>query len=225
MNYSLEYFVNKLSKREPFAVSRFNDGEMGVILGTHSVVSRGDQRASSRLKIKLLEAMTYRHHDYFVGMPDKKFKEAYKNAEMIVGDYENITSSVVFHDDNWINALRGITGNADKFDSVAWVGSSKHKIEKLPFNVDKHIVTLHRDSFKEYNKIRNEKIPAGSLVLISCGPLGRILAKEWFELDDSLTILEIGSVFDPITQNVWRPYQKKQRGGTDRLFEYWRQNR
>jgi hypothetical protein len=65
----------------------------------------------------------------------------------------------------------------------------------------------------------------GSLVFVSCGPLGRILTKEWFEWDRSLTILEVGSVFDPMTQNVWRQYQKRQRGEMTRLLEYWKQNR
>jgi hypothetical protein len=225
MSYNLDYFVDKLSKKEPFAINRFNDGEMGVILNTHGVVSRGDQKSSTYLKLKLLEAVTYRHYNYFVGMPDRKFKSAYDNAKMIVGDYKNITSSVIFHDDNWTDALRGIVKNADKFDNIVWVGSRKHDTGRLPFRIDRHITTRHKDSFKEYGKIRSHQIEPGSLVFVSCGPLGRILTKEWFEWDRSLTILEVGSVFDPMTQNVWRPYQKRQRGEMTRLLEYWKQNR
>lgn len=221
MNYSLDYFLEKLRSREPFAVSRFNDGEMGVILGTHGIVSRGDQKSSTHLKIKLLEAMTYRHHNYFVGMPDKKYGDAYKNAEMIVGDYENLTSSVVFHDKNWIKAMDGLVENASNYDNILWVGSNKHDVSKLPFKVSKHIKTKNKDSFDDYNKLRDLYIHPNSLVFVSCGPLGRVLTKEWFERDHSLTILEVGSVFDPVIQNIWRPYQKRQRDKALSVIERW----
>jgi hypothetical protein len=225
MNYKLEHFVDKLNRKESFALNRFNDGEMGVILGTHSVVSRGDQKSSILLKLKLLEAITYRCDDYYIGLPDKKFEEAFNNAEMIIGDYDNLTSSVVLHDDNWTDALRGIVNNADKFNNIIWVGSEKHEVDKLPFKVNRHIKTKHQNSFDDYYSIRKERIDPGSLVLVSCGPLGRVLVKEWFDRDDSLTIIEAGSIFDPITQGVWRSYQKRQRGEMSRLFNHWEQNR
>jgi len=45
-------------------------------------------------------------------------------------------------------------------------------------------------------------------VILSLGPLERILAKEWFELKDDVTYLGLGSMFDPWTRGVSHSYHK-----------------
>ena len=43
----------------------------------------------------------------------------------------------------------------------------------------------------------------GAVVMITCGPMSRVLAKDWFSERPDLTVLDIGSTWDPYTRDVW----------------------
>ena len=224
MRCSLDFFLNKLKSGDSFSVARFNDGEMGCIMEEKDVISRGDQKSSSYLRIKLVEALTYRDDEYYVGLPDDKFDKAKKVALDMLGGYENVTSSVIFHDKNWLKFLRNITDVVGGYDEIAWIGGDNHDTLSLPFHVDYNIMVNSQNGFDDYNKVKDVKFPRGTLVFLSCGPLGRVLAKELFVNNKDCTFLEIGSVFDPIVQNKWRRYQLKRKKEALKIFDEWRQN-
>jgi len=210
-----------MKKGQYFAVARFNDGEMAAIDHSLDYVSRGDQKVTEKLGDKLGEALTHRQDGYYVGLPDPKFASARDKALGLLADYDNLTSSVVFHDDNWIRSFREIPIYSANFNPIVWVGGYHHNLSNLPFFVDTSISVSQKNSMDDYWRTKDFVPPEGSLVLLSCGPLGRVLAKEWFEKQPKCTILEVGSVFDPVTQDVWRRYQQKRRRDAERVIEEW----
>ncbi len=205
----IEHFLWLLRNNMPFAISRFNDGEISAIRQDRAVVSRGDQNVDDRLSKKLWEALTHRQLRYYVGLPDEKFKEAREFAEKAIGDYGYITSAVVFHDDQWVKFLSNIEHITSYFDSIVWVGPKHHRVDNLPFKVTYHLPVSLKNAFGDYDRVKGFEVPEQSLVLLSCGPLGRVLSKEWFESHPGSTFMEIGSALDPFVQGIRRPYQKK----------------
>jgi len=205
----LDYFLYLLDNKTPFCVVRFNDGELGAITKTMHMVSRGDQDVTDALSKKLKEAMLHRQENYYVGMPDSKFKKHAEIADKLVGDYENVTSSVIFHDNNWIKAITELPKYTNQFERVVWVGSEQHDVSKLPFKVTEFVPVNHKNAFDSYNRLREMTPLKNTLVFLSCGPLGRVIGKDWFEAEPECTVLEVGSIYDPWVQNVKRRYQKK----------------
>ena len=61
------------------------------------------------------------------------------------------------------------------------------------------------NAWELYDKIKDgySQFDEGDVVAFSCGPLSRILIKEWFEKRPDVTFVGVGSVFDPFTRNVW----------------------
>ena len=51
---------------------------------------------------------------------------------------------------------------------------------------------------KDYYTIFNKD----SIVVLSCGPMAEVLAKEWFQRRPDVTFLDMGSTFDPFTRGV-----------------------
>ncbi|HKK96121.1 MAG TPA: hypothetical protein VJ916_07420 [Anaerovoracaceae bacterium] len=206
---NLDYFLNLLDNKVNFAVARFNDGELGAITKTMATISRGDQEVTDELSVKLKEAIQHRQENYYVGVPDTKYKKFSEIASGLIGDYQNITSSVIFHDNNWVKAITEIPQRTKKFKNVVWVGSSSHKINNLPFKVTEFVPVNHKNAFNSYSRLKDLTPLRNTIIFHACGSLGRILTKEWFEREPECTILEVGSIFDPYVQNIKRRYQKK----------------
>jgi len=206
----LKYFCKLLNTKTPFAIARFNDGEMGAILKNMTIISRGDQPINNELSKKLKKALTHKQHNYFVGLPHKqKYPKYYHIAKNMVGDYKYLTSSVIFHVDNWIPAIKQITKHAQSFNPITWVGNENHNLSNIPINITTHIKVNAQNAWDSYIKVRDYEPKDKELILISAGPLGRVLTKEWFQRNPRCFILEIGSIFDPWTRNVQHQYQMK----------------
>ena len=68
----------------------------------------------------------------------------------------------------------------------------------FPIEIGKNCTIGHKAMLHGYE----EKIESGAVVFISCGPLARVLVKEWFQKRPDVTFIDIGSTFDPFTRNV-----------------------
>ena len=76
-------------------------------------------------------------------------------------------------------------------------------MKKYELDIENKIVVPPKNAFSVYETIKHEidNIKENSIVLLLCGPLGRILAQEWFDKKDNVTYLCIGSYFDSILEN------------------------
>ena len=203
--------INNLKNKEPFALGRFNDGEMLGIWQAGQVVARGDQLVSVELRDKLTQALVHMQHQYWVGLPCSKcFPEHSNLAKSLVHpQYPYQTHAVVFTNRNWKKFVDEFPNHIND-RNVYWVGGDDQDVTKLPFTVTEQYKVPKRDAWSEYENTLSlvDGFAQDSIVLVTCGPMARVLVKEWYEKRPDLTIIDIGSTFDPFTRNVWHNCHK-----------------
>lgn len=208
----IEKLEELFTTNTPFAFSRFNDGEVGGILSTNFVASRGAQKVTRDLQLKLIEAIKFKQKDYWVGIPCSVCYPAYnKVANELVGEYEYKTLAVDLINKNY-NLTRDIFKRTLRGKEVYWVGGEDQIVDKVKeeynFNLVKQFKLPNTNCFEYYDSVLEEvnNFKDGSIVILSLGPLERILVKEWFERNSKITFLGLGSFFDPMTRNVTHGY-------------------
>tara|TARA_B100000927_G_scaffold288624_1_gene283542 strand:- start:22 stop:705 length:684 start_codon:yes stop_codon:yes gene_type:complete len=200
----LSWIFTRFDAHIPFAFSRFNDGEMGGISKEGFVAARGDQVVTRELRESLIDAIQHKQTNYFVGVPCSQcFPEYHELAMRKVPDQSNVKCAVVMTNRNWKNFVDNI-GTAMKGKKVYWVSGDDQDVSKLPFEVYDTKFIPNRDSWAHKAMLHGyeEEIESGAVVFISCGPLARVLVKEWFQKRPDVTFIDIGSTFDPYTRNV-----------------------
>ena len=203
--------IEKLETKTPFALGRFNDGEMLGIWQAGQVVARGDQMVSMELRDKLTDALKHNQNDYWVGLPCSKCFPQHSNLAKTLVDprYPFQTHAVVFTNRHWKNFIE-VFPTLINDRKVYWVGGEDQTMEWLPFDVTTQYLVPKQDAWSSYSEAKEfiKDFDEGSIVLITCGPMSRVLTKEWYEKRPDLTIIDIGSTFDPFTRNVWHNCHK-----------------
>jgi len=205
----VDEILDKLDGGVPVSLARFNDGEMSGIMspaGTKTV-ARGDQKVGMDLKYRLLAALSHKQKNYYKGIPCPVCYPRFHNeAKMLSNpDYKYLTYAVVNTNRNW-EYFRDRLGPAIGDKRVIWVSGEDQNVDVLKnfdINVSHHIKLPLKNAFGKYYEIKNDQFDGGEVVLLSCGPLGRVLVWNWFSENPDTSFLEIGSTFDPYTRNVW----------------------
>lgn len=202
---------NLLENNKPFAFARFNDGEIGGLLNKDFIASRGAQIISLNLKNKLLEALTFKSYNYWVGIPCPVcYPEMHSFANNLLGDYEFKTLAVELINRNYSKFIIEIVPLL-KTRNIHWVGGTDQNLKLLlleGFNIISHTKVPTHNAFSAYEQIRGLYVQfnTNDVVIISAGPLERVLVYEWFKIRPDLTILGLGSTLDPWTRGVWHRY-------------------
>lgn len=211
---SYKFVIDNLKHEIPFAYARFNDGEMMGIIQQGSVVARGDQIINQTLHLALRDAITHKQKNYYIGIPCKTCYPQYNHvANHIIGDYEFKVSAVALTNRNWARFISEVSevmvGKNVRFISGRDQDLTFMK-EHLNFNIIDHITLNAKNSWASVDEILDYsyKIKDGDIVFISLGPTARVLVKEWFKAKPKVTFIDIGSVFDPFTRNVWHNCHK-----------------
>lgn len=202
--------LENLKNGIPQALSRYNDGELQGIVQTGCTVARGDQVVPQDLSDALREAIAYEQKNYWVGIPCAycATKKWYKHAiKLVRPDYEYITCAVVTTNRNWklvVEELPKVLNNK----VVHWVSGGDQNLERLQektgITTRTHLVVPSKNAWSVYDKLKDAGQSFKSdIVILSCGPLSRVLARQWFEQNPEGTFLDVGSCFDPFTRNVW----------------------
>ena len=201
-------FIDMLNCKMPFSLARFNDGEMNAIKKPECIVARGDQRSSKKLSEHLSMALRHEQHNYWKGVPCSLcWGELHKlSMTMVDGEYPFLTNAVVTTNRNW-NIFKDGFCNAvlNNVSNVIWISGGDQKLDKLGFPVSIHITMPTVNSYSMFDKVNAQIdiLQPGDIVVLSCGPLSRIIAYEWWKKRQDCTILDVGSAFDPFTRNVW----------------------
>lgn len=199
---------DKLENKEPFALTRFNDGEMnGIIKPSNTyTAARGDQFINKDLKDKLKEAFLFSEPNYYKGIPCSKcFPDLNREASNLIGDYPYKTYAVVQTNRN-LQFVVNTLGLLLEDRRVIWVGGEDQDINKLFFVGIKPIGKLKvktTNAWENFDELKDIKFRANDVIFLSCGPLAEVLIYEWFKNNPWTTFFDIGSVFDPLTRNVW----------------------
>jgi hypothetical protein len=197
-----------LKLNKPFALTRFNDGEMRGIISPKNTytAARGDQFINEELQGKLREALFHKQQNYWKGIPCQRcFPDLYDYAESLIGNYEYKTYAVIQTNRNLQTVVSEI-GKLVKGHRIIWVSGEDQEINHLNYvgiDVNGFIPVPTQDAWRMYGKIKNLKFKQGDIVFLSCGPLAEVLIYEWFKNNPNVTFIDIGSVFDPLTRNVW----------------------
>jgi hypothetical protein len=198
--------IEMLKDKTPFCLVRFNDGEMKGIMNPGCTVARGDQKVNSDLASALEDALSYESHNYWIGLPCQNcWPSCREKADQIVSvDYPYKTLAVVLCNDNWLRSKDEIIPAID--GRPLWVisGDDQNWNEIASDCSFKQFKISRRNSWANKDAVMGlwKEAPANSVVMISCGPLSRVLAYDWWKNRQDCTIIDIGSTFDPFTRNV-----------------------
>lgn len=171
-------------------------------MGSNNSISRGDQNYSAELRNKLILSLIFQKKNYFVGIPcslcykiQRIFCELLrlKNVPATVFHHTKLT-----HLNSFLDSLKN--------KKLYWVVSESKNLDAMKeydLDIENKIIVPSKNAFSVYETIKEEveNIEENSIVLLLCGPLGRILAQEWFNKKDNVTYLCIGSYFDSILEN------------------------
>lgn len=191
----------------PFCFSKMNDGEMSSILKIDTPISRGYQSPNPGLSEKLKQALQYKAHNYFVGMPCKFcYSGHHRMAMMLAGDEKYNENAFypanILINSNYIktkNLLEEVLPNKN----VSIVINENANIDRLPFTPKLVVKVPESNSWDVFDKVKtiNRLFNDGDVVLLLCGPLGRVLCYEWYKANNKITLLELGSFYDNLTMN------------------------
>ncbi|HUV84595.1 MAG TPA: hypothetical protein VMV86_02750 [Methanosarcinales archaeon] len=207
----INQILYNLKNNIPQALIRINDGEAQGILEPGCTVARGDQYVPQDLSDALREALQHEQENYWVGLPcDKCATSKWYNRikDLVRPDYEYLTKAVVTTNRNWKLVIEEFPKVLEG-RRVHWVSGQDQNLsnlrEKTGIKVATHIQTPLKNSWSLYKQVSQwgKDFQKGSVVILSSGPLSRVLAKEWFQQNPEVTFLDVGSVFDPFTRNVW----------------------
>lgn len=198
----------------PQALSRFNDGEIGIIMDHNFIAARGDQKGSVELQAALRDAILHEQENYWKGYPCpicmvRQWKYCV-DSRLYNPEYPYNTYAVVNTNRNWEFFYKGLY-DALEGKKVVWVSGNDQNINVLPFDIIKHIVVRSKNSWVNYYQILDDClkiVKPGYFFIVSCGPMARVLVKDLFDTRSDATYLDLGSTYDPFTRDVWHKCHK-----------------
>jgi hypothetical protein len=218
--YRNQELYQKLFIKEPFCFLKINDGECNALQGRGNTLSRGDEISTDKMCTELRKVVSHQAPNFFVGHPcpicDSKNFQIYKTHATIAKDPY---LSNLFINSNFEESYQVFKKTFRNWSTVVIVLNSEisaqnrqlllKELQLTENQVDFKYVSAKNcfdESFTKYNDY-GDFVPYESLCLFLCGPLGRVLAKSWFQTNNSLTCLELGSFFDPILRKKSYLYQ------------------
>lgn len=203
--------LEKIKKGIPVALSRFNDGECGIILNSDFVAARGDQKGTVELQAALIDAIKHEQKNYYKGYPCPVCMSRIREDIVINGYYTEKypynTLAVVNTNRNLTYFKSSLIKNLHK-KHIVWVSGKDQDLSFLNGSnifLVKHIKVKRKNSWARYEDVYQEceniNRP-GYVFLFSLGPTSRVLVKNLFEVYPDSTFIDIGSTFDPETRNV-----------------------
>ena len=207
----------ELTRRQtPWAFARFNDGEMSLIMRTQSTASRGHQQASDSLRGSLMKAMLFSLPRYFVGVPSTRYGRMRKKAlEMLGDDHPRMVESWALTHNwrDWSERFPDAVGGRP----VIWIVGEGTFIGHEPpidFSVQRVITVPANNAWEWWKREGNydfnlSALFPGTVVLLSCGPLARVLTANGFASRPDCTFIDVGTLYDPWTKNIRRKYHRR----------------
>ena len=218
---TMRKFLGFLETGEGFTFAHFNDGELNFIkkylADDHKKTWNGriQDQYDIPLAERLLDSIKYQQKNYFIGVSCSTCAAPRRKvADELMGDYEGKVGAMVFHHNLFylpkiISQMRNremfyVMNDYQKLDLLENLGvtvKEENKI-KIPF-VNSH---------KEYDNLKDRKFPEGAFVILMCGMLAKVLIRNWYELNPSVTFIALGSTMDDFIQlsnTNYRPYPRK----------------
>lgn len=211
---TVDHFLEMTTAGIPWAFARFDDGEMGLIMQTNSEASRGHQRASKGLRQALVDALRADLDRYYVGLPNPRYvKERKRALRMLPRDHPRLVESpsITHHWRKWIVKFP----IAAEGRTIVWiVGEAMVAgLVNLPLPSHRIISVPMKNAWEFWRRLAPDQVPKSlwpeSIVLLSCGPLARVLAAQFFKSRPDCTFIDVGTIYDPWTRGLKRKFHRK----------------
>jgi len=200
----LHLLFQRLIARIPFSYVHFNDGEIDAMMHSTGQTDRGMQTLSKQLQQVMLQAFQREGSGLVFGIPcPTEFK---RQSEFAVRTLHNSsverTLATVFINGNYQDSkTEYLRRNPDR--NVHLVASDASNVIAFQEQTGLELKTItyvpSKNAFPTaYESLihKTEHQLPGDIVILCAGPLGRILAVEWFLQRPETTYLEMGSYFD-----------------------------
>ena len=216
MDELLDDFLERLDEGEPFAISRWGDGEYRLLemipmdrtpnqVASTNVWSFDPTNENERVAAKrITDSLSFEAKGLYWGVPCLSCSVCNVSGEKHHQMYENKSNLIyatLFVNANHEEVQRTLPQILKK-KNVVFVGNANANVERLPFRVSKHFKVgsnawLHDceiiQDLKEYISNFEGK---GLVFLFACGPLSNYLITEIWKENQEHFLLDIGSAFD-----------------------------
>jgi hypothetical protein len=206
----LNFVLEKIRSKEPFAFARYADGELAVIENRHITGCDGwtitDQ--DSHFGQELLDSLKHTESNYFYGIScpccDFPAYEHYK--KLVQFPSSRVTFSNLFVNSNWKIAYDFFINYSDKI----FICNENIKLNVPFYKVPADVLTAYRND-REGLKRQYESIAEkhqSTLFCISAGPLAELIIHWMYLKNPNNQYIDTGSCLDPYIHNtITRPYQ------------------
>lgn len=199
----MNIILDRIAKGEHISISRYNDGELGAILGHLTKTSRQQQPVTPDLVQKLNYGLDYRADGYFIGIPCPAcFPVYYNYIRKRLDGYDNqilAVSTTNNHYKLFKTELLKLLRDKD----VAVLADRRFT---LPLNYAKFYLYDGNNDAKNTEKVLLE-IGKHEYYILTLGAASRYLAAKMHE--KGMNALDLGSIFEPekcgkmIRAHVW----------------------
>ena len=217
MEDELDFFFDKIMDSEPFALSRWGDGEYRLVNSIpldrnaeENHVWNFDPSDEYQIECAKLitDSLTYEDEGFYWGItcPDCEVCNVsgwghynlYKNKE-------NLTYASIFVNANH-EEVQTTLPTLLRNKTVAFVGNQNAKLTGLPFLVDRHFIVGNNawindlgilEDLKGYiRNLASDESDKPIVFLFACGPLSNYLITEIWKENKNHFLLDIGSCYD-----------------------------
>ncbi len=205
----IKKFIDHLQKKEAFAFAHFNDGELTFIKkhldqDTRATwYGRGQQSYDDVLGNRLMMSIQENRKNYYVGIPCSTcWPEHRKLADELTKDVERTIPAMIFHHNlSFVPAIVNLLRDREVF----FIGNENQDysiLGELGMNIKESNRTNvpFVNSYVLYEQMKDRRFPEGSVVLLTCGMLAKILIPTWFANNPTVTFLALGSSLDDLIQ-------------------------
>jgi len=206
--------LEKLNQDEQVSVARFNDGEVGALVGDLRRTFKGEQSVDNTLISGLKRALDYRSKSYYIGYPCPECYPTYHNyVKQKIGNYERQILATFATNHNYKNFLEELEG-------VIWGEWVLVSDKDVNFGgPHKYVSCPSENAMSQAEKIIEDVLRfEEKIVILTCGAASRYIASELDQMGRSA--LDFGSIFDPhkgklrkngkaINTHVWEGFTNK----------------
>ena len=187
----MNIILHRISTGQRISLARFNDGEVGAMVGDFTRTSRGKQEVTARLRLELSLALQYRSEGYFIGIPCPEcYPTYYKVVKQSLGDsiHQILAVSTT---NNHYNYFKSELLSLLRDKSVGIVAD---RPLYLPLSNVTYYTCSSENALNDVEPLM-ERLGDHDYYILTIGAASRILAHKLHEKGKNA--LDLGSIFDP----------------------------
>jgi hypothetical protein len=225
----IEFFSKKMERNENFSFIKYGDGELLCMIG--GMGKNCDDHPYSKTLGKLLEqsfVKLFRFYDdvYLAEWTDNLVdtRNSYirkNNLKPKFAEYECfLTLEENIKNNKLLNFYKLLKNSKRK---KIFIGPKKLVKVKNMLDIDKYIDVPIVNAFSEYDKVKSQLYDYGvndnNIYILCCSMMSCVICSDLKEMNPKITLLDVGSGFDPIFSQKTRPKQPT----TSNCFNYFRE--